>query len=197
VNHFAQSKPLSWFDTHLLQVVPTNYPGRGRRVYPGFLQHAGFLAMNLVRHVHSHWNFFHDLVRGEADQADAHRSFYDEYNAVLDMSGEYYLDCIRIVFQEHLLPRRRWQVAGQPVRPEAVTTPIFTVEGERDDISGLGQTRVAHDLCSGVPAARKYHLTVPEAGHYGIFSGRRWRESVYPRVCDFIAAAEKPAARKE
>jgi poly(3-hydroxybutyrate) depolymerase len=190
VNRFATSHPLAWFDSHVLQVVPGNYPGRGRRVYPGFLQHASFLAMNPVRHLSSHWNFFQDLVRGERAHADAHRTFYDEYNAVLDLPGEYYLDCIRIVFQEHLLPRGRWQVDGQTVAPSAITTSLLTVEGERDDISGLGQTRVAHDLCTSIDPSRKHHLTVRDAGHYGIFSGHRWREEVYPHLHSFIAAAE-------
>ncbi len=193
VNHFALSRPLTWFDSHLLQVVPSSYPGRGRRVYPGFLQHASFLAMNPVRHVSSHWNFFQDLVRGQQDHADAHRNFYDEYNAVMDLPGEYYLDCIRVVFHEHLLPRGLWRVSGQPVTPAAITTSLLTVEGERDDISGLGQTRVAHELCTGIPTDRKHHLAVDNAGHYGIFSGHRWRDSVYPRLRAFIASTQ-PAA---
>jgi poly(3-hydroxybutyrate) depolymerase len=190
VNRFATSKPLRWFESHLLHEVPPSYPGRGRLVYPGFLQHAGFIAMNPVRHVSSHLDFFHDLVQGDAASADEHRRFYDEYNAVLDMPGEYYLDCVRIVFQHHLLPRGLWDVGGERVEPAAIAgTALMTVEGELDDISGLGQTRAAHDLCAGIPADRKHHLTVPRAGHYGIFSGRRWREIVYPRIRDFIAAA--------
>jgi poly(3-hydroxybutyrate) depolymerase len=187
VNRFATSKPLRWFESNLLHEVPASYPGRGRRVYPGFLQHAGFIAMNPARHVSSHLDFFHDLVQGDAAGADEHRRFYDEYNAVLDMPGEYYLDCVRIVFQQHLLPRGLWDVGGERVEPGAIArTALMTVEGELDDISGLGQTRAAHDLCTGLPADRKHHLTVPRAGHYGIFSGRRWREIVYPRIRAFI-----------
>jgi poly(3-hydroxybutyrate) depolymerase len=156
-------------------------------VYPGFLQHAGFLAMNPERHMQSHWDFYCHLVRGDLDDADAHRRFYDEYNAVLDMPAEYYLDTVRIVFQEHLLPRGRWDVAGQRVDPSAIaSTAIFTIEGELDDICGLGQTRAAHALCTGLPETHRVHLTVEGAGHYGIFSGRRWREQVYPQVRDFI-----------
>jgi len=191
VNRFATSRPLRWFESHLLHEVPENYPGRGRRVYPGFLQHAGFIAMNPARHVSSHLDFFHDLADGDHAGADEHRRFYDEYNAVLDMPGEYYLDCVRIVFQQHLLPRGLWEVAGERVAPAAITeSALMTVEGQLDDISGLGQTRAAHDLCTGIPADRKRHLTVAGAGHYGIFSGRRWRDIVYPALRDFIAAAD-------
>ncbi|MBB5015334.1 polyhydroxyalkanoate depolymerase [Rehaibacterium terrae] len=189
VNDLAATKPLSWFERHLIHPVPHLYPGSGRRVYPGFLQHAGFLAMNPSRHFQSHWDFYQDLVRGDLEDAESHRRFYDEYNAVLDMPAEYYLDTIRTVFQEHLLPRGLWDVAGERVVPEAITgTALMTIEGELDDISGLGQTRAAHDLCRGIPQQAKRHLTVKGAGHYGIFSGRRWRESVYPDVRDFIRA---------
>ena len=188
VNALATRKSLAWFEGNLIHQVPANYPGRGRSVYPGFLQHAGFLAMNPERHLQSHWDFYCHLVRGDLEDAEAHRRFYDEYNAVLDMPAEYYLDTVRIVFQEHLLPRGRWDVAGQRVTPSAITTTaIFTIEGELDDICGLGQTRAAHALCTGVPDTHRVHLTVDGAGHYGIFSGRRWREQVYPQVRDFIA----------
>jgi len=191
VNHLATSKPLSWFENHLLDAVPASYPGRGRRVYPGFLQHAGFIAMNPVRHWSSHWDFYQDLARGDFDDADEHRRFYDEYNAVLDLTAEYYLDCIRIVFQQHLLPRGLWDVRGQRVAPEAISASIMTIEGERDDISGVGQTEAALALCSDVPTERKCHLLVKGAGHYGVFGGRRWRDIVYPQVRAFIAAAER------
>jgi poly(3-hydroxybutyrate) depolymerase len=195
VNRFALSKPLRWFETHLLHETPDRFPGRGRRVYPGFLQHAGFIAMNPGRHLSSHLDFFRDVARGEHDDAQQHRRFYDEYNAVLDMAGEYYLDCIRVVFQQHLLPRGLWRVGGELVAPSAITdTALMTVEGELDDISGLGQTQAAHDLCTAVPESRRAHLTVPGAGHYGIFSGRRWREIVYPQVRDFIATAAAGSA---
>ena len=147
--------------------------------------------MNPVRHMSSHFDFFHDVAQGDAESAEEHRRFYDEYNAVLDMPAEYYLDCVRIVFQQHLLPRGRWEVGGERVAPEAIAgSALMTVEGELDDISGLGQTRAAHDLCTGVPDDRKRHLTVAGAGHYGIFSGRRWRETVYPALRDFIATAD-------
>ena len=203
VNNLATRKPLWWFENNVIHPVPQNYPGAGRHVYPGFLQHTGFMAMNPERHFMSHWDFYQNLVKGDLDDADSHRRFYDEYNAVLDMPSEYYLDTIRIVFQEHLLPRGLWDVGGERVDPGAISgTALMTIEGELDDISGLGQTRAAHDLCTAVPENRREHYTVPGAGHYGIFSGRRWREQVYPKVRDFIAAnvAEEgkraPAERK-
>jgi poly(3-hydroxybutyrate) depolymerase len=194
VNRFATSKPLRWFESHLLHEVPPNHPGRGRRVYPGFLQHASFIAMNPIRHMASHLDFFHDVAEGDAAGAAEHRRFYDEYNAVLDLPAEYYLDCVRIVFQQFLLPRGQWRVGGATVEPAAITdSALMTVEGELDDISGLGQTRAAHELCTGIPAARKSHVTVPGAGHYGIFSGRRWRQIVWPQLRDFIGAADAAA----
>jgi poly(3-hydroxybutyrate) depolymerase len=198
VNNLATQKPLWWFEQNVIQVVPANYPGRGRSVYPGFLQHAGFMAMNPERHFLSHWDFYQDLVKGDLEDAAGHRRFYDEYNAVLDMPASYYLDTVRIVFQEHLLPRGLWDVGGERVRPAAIgsnkggpnkggSTALLTIEGELDDISGAGQTRAAHALCTGIAEADRQHLTVEDAGHYGIFSGRRWREQVYPQVRDFIA----------
>ena len=199
VNNLATRNPLSWFETNLIHPVPGNYPGAGRAVYPGFLQHAGFLAMNPSRHLMSHWDFYTSLVQGDLDDAAAHRSFYDEYNAVLDMPAEYYLDTIKVVFQQFLLPRGQWFVDGQRVEPAAISsTALLSIEGELDDIAGLGQTEAVHDLCTGVPAGRRQHIVVPDAGHYGIFSGRRWREHVYPQVRDFIAAhhADQIAPRK-
>ncbi|RDZ29639.1 polyhydroxyalkanoate depolymerase [Lysobacter silvisoli] len=188
VNDLAVHKPLWWFEGNLIHHVPVNYPGSGRRVYPGFLQHGGFVAMNPERHFQSHWDFYQDLVKGDLEDAASHRRFYDEYNAVLDMPAEYYLDTIRVVFQEHLLPRGLWDVAGERVNPGAIAdTALLTVEGELDDISGSGQTRAAHRLCTGIAEADRAHIEVQGAGHYGIFSGRRWREQVYPQVREFIA----------
>jgi poly(3-hydroxybutyrate) depolymerase len=195
VNNLATHKPLSWFEDNVIQAVPGNFPGRGRSVYPGFLQHAGFMAMNPERHFQSHWDFYQDLVKGDLEDAAAHRRFYDEYNAVLDMPAEYYLDTVRIVFQEHLLPRGLWDVGGERVNPAKIHgTALMTIEGELDDISGQGQTRAAHALCTGIDEAARAHLTVAGAGHYGIFSGRRWRTEVYPQVRDFIAAADRRPA---
>jgi len=188
VNNLATRNPLSWFENNVIHTVPQPYPGEGRAVYPGFLQHAGFIAMNPSRHFMSHWDFYSDLVKGDMQDADSHRKFYDEYNAVLDMPADYYLDTIRTVFQEFLLPRGKWKIDGKTVKPAAIkTTALMTIEGELDDISGLGQTQAAHDLCTGIPKAKHEHLTVEGAGHYGIFSGRRWRDSVYPQVRAFFA----------
>ncbi len=197
VNNLATRQPLWWFESTLIHRVPANYPGAGRRVYPGFLQHLGFVAMNPERHGMSHWDFYQNLVKGDLESAEAHRRFYDEYNAVLDMPAEYYLDTIRVVFQQHLLPRGLWDVAGERVDPAKITTcALLTIEGELDDISGQGQTRAAHALCAGIPQAGHRHLTVEGAGHYGIFSGHRWRTQVYPQVREFIRAhAGAPAPR--
>jgi poly(3-hydroxybutyrate) depolymerase len=194
VNNLATNKSHEWFENNVIYRVPTNFPGGGRPVYPGFLQHTGFVAMNPDRHLSSHYDYFLDLVRGNDDSAEFHRDFYDEYNAVLDMPAEYYLDTIKVVFQDFALVNGTWKVHGQPVRPQDIkTTPLLTIEGELDDISGAGQTRAAHDLCTGIPRSRQFHYDVVGAGHYGIFSGRRWREKVYPRVRDFIASYQ-PAA---
>ncbi|SDD11640.1 polyhydroxyalkanoate depolymerase [Aquimonas voraii] len=195
VNDLAVNKPHSWFQNTVIHTVPPNYPGAGRRVYPGFLQHAGFIAMNPGRHMSSHWDFYEDLVRGDLEDAEGHRRFYDEYNAVLDMPAEYYLDTIRVVFQQHLLPKGEWDVSGERVRPQDIQgVALMTIEGELDDISGIGQTRAAHRLCTGVPETMREHYEVPGAGHYGIFSGRRWRETVYPKLRDFIRRhVAKPA----
>ena len=188
VNNLAAQKPLSWFESNLVHNVPANYPGRGRRVYPGFLQHAGFMAMNPERHFVSHWDYYQDLVKGDLDDAASHRRFSDEYNAVLDMPAEYYLDTVRGVFQQHLLPWGVWDVAGERVDPSRIKgTALLTIEGELDDISGQGQTRAAHTLCTGIAGQDREHMTVEGAGHYGIFSGRRWRTQVYPQVRGFIA----------
>ncbi|VVD80484.1 polyhydroxyalkanoate depolymerase [Pandoraea fibrosis] len=188
VNSLATNKSYEWFENHVIHAVPANYPGSGRLVYPGFLQHAGFVAMNPDRHLKSHWDFYLDLMRGDNEDADSHRRFYDEYNAVLDMAAEYYLDTIKTVFQDFSLARGTWDVAGQRVRPQDIkTTALFTIEGELDDISGSGQTQAAHDLCTGIPAKRRAHFTAPSCGHYGIFSGSRWRNVIYPQIRDFIA----------
>ena len=189
MNNLATNKSLAWFESNVIHRVPLNYPGSGRRVYPGFLQHTCFVAMNPDRHAMSHYDYFLDLIRGDEDSAESHRQFYDEYNAVLDMPAEYYLDTIRTVFQDFALVQGTWQVEGRRVRPQDIrTTALLTIEGELDDISGAGQTRAAHDLCAGVTAGRRFHFDVPGAGHYGIFSGRRWREMVYPKVAEFIAS---------
>ena len=187
VNNLATNKSHNWFETTVIYRVPANYPGAGRRVYPGFLQHTGFVAMNPDRHLNSHYDYFLDLIRGDDSSADSHRQFYDEYNAVLDMPAEYYLDTIKTVFQDFALVNGTWVVKGEPVRPQDIQhTALLTIEGELDDVSGAGQTRAAHALCCGIPQGRAFHYDAEGAGHYGIFSGRRWRDAVYPEVRGFI-----------
>jgi poly(3-hydroxybutyrate) depolymerase len=195
VAQFANEHSESWFKTYLTDYVPARFPGRGRRVYPGFLLHAGFMALNPVRHIGSHVEFYRHLVQGDLNDAEEHRRFYDEFNAVMDLPAEYYLDCIRTVFQEHLLPRGLRYVGGERVAPEDITRPaLLTIEGELDNISGPGETKAALELCRGIPAERRRHMTVEGVGHYGIFSGRRWRTVVHPEVSRFIADADARAA---
>jgi poly(3-hydroxybutyrate) depolymerase len=187
VNDFATSRPFSWFEDNVICEVPEGYPGHMRRVCPGFFLLASFVAMNASRHFDSHKRYFFHLIGDDDDSAEAHRQFYDEYNAVLDLPADYYLDTIKSVFQEHHLPRGRMRVRGQLVAPSAISTSaLFTVEGALDDISGVGQTMATHDLCTGIPASRRRHLTAEGVGHYGIFSGRKYREFVHPQLRDFI-----------
>ena len=192
VCELAASQNIAWFERHMIHSVPWKHKGAFRRVYPGFLQLAAFLAMNPERHRDAHIAHFNNLVKGDLDSAEAHRSFYREYTSVMDLPAEFYLQTIRAVFQDHDLPRGRMVVAGQKVEPAAIeNTALFTIEGELDDICAYGQTLAAHDLCSGLaPGMKRNHLQ-EGAGHYGIFNGRRWREQVYPMVRDFIAAHEK------
>jgi len=198
VNNLAMTKSHSWFENNVIFRVPSNFPGAGRRVYPGFLQHAGFVAMNPDHHAKSHYDYFEHLLKGDDTSAEAHRQFYDEYNAVLDMDAHYYLETIKTVFQDFSLVQGTWDVknaAGEieRVRPQDIqTTALLSVEGELDDISGSGQTEAAHGLCVGVPVHRKRHYEAKGAGHYGIFSGLRWRELVYPLVRDFVRDHNTP-----
>ncbi len=200
VNNLAMNKSYEWFEHNVIYRVPSNFPGAGRRVYPGFLQHSGFVAMNPSNHAKSHYDYFQDLIKGDDASTEAHRKFYDEYNAVLDMDAAYYLDTIRTVFQDFSLVNGTWDVVGvdgnvERVKPEAITsTALMSVEGELDDISGSGQTEAVHAICSGVPKARQRHLEAKGAGHYGIFSGRRWRDIVYPEVKAFIQSYALGAA---
>ncbi|KQT10138.1 polyhydroxyalkanoate depolymerase [Ramlibacter sp. Leaf400] len=193
VNNLAMNKSFEWFENNVIYRVPTSFPGAGRRVYPGFLQHTGFVAMNPDRHLSSHYDYFKHLVAGDDDKAEGHRQFYDEYNAVLDMDADYYLETVRTVFQEFALVNGTWDVISEDgelerVKPHDITTTAhLTIEGELDDISGAGQTEAAHELCYNVPKSRQKHIEVEGAGHYGIFSGRKWREIVYPEVRAFIA----------
>ena len=187
VNEFAMGRSHAWFEDQVIHRVPHNYPGFMRRVYPGFLQHLGFVAMNADRHIDAHRKFFNHLIVGDGDSASAHRRFYDEYNAVMDMPAEYYLDTIKIVFQEFALPKGKMVMRGELVRPEAIRSrALFTIEGELDDISGHGQTEAAHILCRNIPSEKRKHLLAKGVGHYGIFSGRKFREQIYPQIRDFI-----------
>ncbi len=191
VNAFAAEHPLAWLEANMIHEVPGPYAGKGRRVYPGYLQLTAFVMMNPKSHLKSYLRYWVDALKGESGAAarETHERFYDEYNAVLDMDAAYYLETVRVVFHDFALAAGTWDVRGVRVRPAAITeTAIFTVEGERDDISGLGQTEAAHGLCSSVPDVMRKHMVVEGAGHYGIFSGRRWREKVYPEVRDFIRA---------
>jgi len=179
VNTFAKNRPLSWFEAKVIQRVPMRYPG--------FMQFAGFVAMNPDRHMESHVQYYQHLVEGDGESADAHRRFYDEYNAVMDLPAEYYLETVERVFQKQLLPQGKLMVAGERVRPEAIKdTKLFTIEGELDDISGNGQTEAAQGLTRGIPAKDKQHFEAKGVGHYGIFSGRKYREMIYPRIREFI-----------
>jgi poly(3-hydroxybutyrate) depolymerase len=189
VNTFAKDHDMDWFLRHTIHTVPFGSPGFGRRVYPGFLQLAGFMAMNLDRHVEAHWQMFQHLVAGDEDSLDAKRRFYDEYRSVMDLSAEYYLQTIRAVFHEHLLPRGLFVSRNRLVEPAAIErTAMFTIEGERDDISGIGQTRAAHKLTRNLPEPMRQHYEQPGVGHYGLFNGSRFRAEIAPRIKAFIAA---------
>jgi poly(3-hydroxybutyrate) depolymerase len=192
VNDVATHKPHSWFERTVIHSVPMNYPGHGRKVYPGFLQLHGFMSMNLERHVGEHVKLFQNMVKGDGDSAAQHREFYDEYLSVMDLPADYYLETIRKVFQEHHLPRGVMVSRGRKVDPGAIRhTALMTIEGEKDDITGIGQTKAAHDLCCNLaPEKHRYHLQ-PKVGHYGVFNGRRWREEVYPNVREFIRQHER------
>ncbi len=189
VNDLAHSKPLSWFEQNVITTVPLRYPGAMRRVYPGFLQLSGFVAMNFERHLKQHIELYNDLVRGDYEEARVIADFYDEYFAVLDIAAEFYLETIDRVFQRELLAQGQLTWRGRPVEPAALKrTGLLTVEGEKDDVCGVGQTMAAQALCTGIRPARKRHHLQPGVGHYGVFSGSRWENQVYPIVRNFIAA---------
>ncbi len=189
VNIFAKRHNLDWFRTHVIHRVPFGHPGFMRQVYPGFVQLAGFMAMNADRHVEAHWEMFQHLVQGDEEPLAAKRAFYDEYLSVMDMSADFYLQTIEAVFHEHRLPRGLLTHRGHRVDATAIeTTAMLTIEGERDDISGVGQTRAAHALTTRLPEARRAHHEQKGVGHYGLFNGRRFRTEVAPRIKAFIAA---------
>ncbi|NKJ00274.1 poly(3-hydroxybutyrate) depolymerase [Novosphingobium sp. SG707] len=188
VNDVAVTRPLSWFEHHVIAQVPLHYPGAGRKVYPGFLQLAGFISMNLHSHMMSHWQMFKHLVEGDGDSADATKGFYEEYRSVCDMTSDFYLQTIEHVFQKHSLPKGEFVHRGKPIDLGAITdTALLAVEGERDDISGIGQTRAALTLAHNLPEANKRYLLAESVGHYGIFNGSKWRGRIAPVVEEWMA----------
>jgi poly(3-hydroxybutyrate) depolymerase len=188
VNTLATERPLGWFQKNAVATVPLYYPGAGRKVYPGFLQLAGFMTMNLGSHLVSHWEMFKHLVEGDDESATATQKFYDEYRSVADMTAEFYLQTVDVVFQRHLLPKGQLMHRGNKVDPKAIKdTALLAIEGERDDISGIGQTRAALDISSGIPHAKKKYFMAKGVGHYGIFNGRKWRDKIAPVVEEWIA----------
>lgn len=190
-NQLAEEKPFTWFKSNMIHTVPLPYPGVGRRVYPGFVQLYSFMSMNEDKHLDAHRRYFEDLVAGDGDGVEKHEQFYDEYLSVLDLTEEFYLQTIDIVFQQHLLPRGLLEHRGKTVDLTAITDiGLATIEGEMDDISGVGQTQAAHGLTPNIPDDRRLLYVQPKVGHYGVFNGRRFREEIYPRVRDFIAQNE-------
>jgi len=189
VNTLATERPLGWFENNVVATVPAYYPGSGRKVYPGFLQLAGFMTMNLGGHLVSHWEMFRHLVEGDEESADSTKSFYDEYRSVADMTAEFYLQTVDAVFKRHLLPKGKLTHRGRKVDLGAIRdTALLAIEGERDDISGLGQTKAALGLAPKLPPRKKSYFMAKDVGHYGIFNGRKWRERIAPTVEKFIAA---------
>ena len=194
-NQLAEEKPFTWFKSNMIHTVPWPYPGFGRRVYPGFVQLYSFMSMNEERHTDAHWDYYKNLVAGDGDGVEKHEQFYDEYLSVLDLSEEFYLQTIDIVFQDYTLAKGELDHDGQRVDLTKITDiGLMTVEGENDDISGVGQTQAAHALCTNIPDERRVLHVQPDVGHYGVFNGRRFREEIYPRARDFIAANETLSA---
>ncbi|CDX13734.1 Intracellular PHB depolymerase [Mesorhizobium sp. ORS 3324] len=189
VNLLAEEKGIGWFRDNVIMQAPWPVPGFGREVYPGFLQLSGFMSMNLDRHIIAHKDFFMHLVKNDGDSAEKHRDFYDEYLAVMDLTAEFYLQTVDTVFVRHALPKGEMKHRGEAVDPSVIrNVALLTVEGENDDISGLGQTQAAHDLCVNIPADRQAHYMQPAVGHYGVFNGSRFRSEIVPRIVDFISS---------
>jgi len=192
VNELAEKRPIEWFKSNVITRVPFKYPGFMRRVYPGFMQLSGFMQLNLDRHINAHKDLFKHLVEGDGESAKSHRKFYDEYLAVADLPAQFYIDCIEEVFQKHSLPKGEFMYKGKKVKPEAITqTGLLTLEGELDDISGVGQTKAAQTLCKNLPANKRHHYMQKGVGHYGIFNGRKFREFVVPIIVDFVGKQGK------
>ncbi|MBL8589746.1 MAG: polyhydroxyalkanoate depolymerase [Methylobacteriaceae bacterium] len=198
VNKLAEKRGVEWFARHCIHTVPFPYPGMMRRVYPGFLQLSGFMAMNIDRHVSAHLDMFNHLVEGDGDSAEKHRDFYDEYLAVMDLTAEFYLQTIETVFVSHALPKGEMKHRGQPVDLAAIrNVGLMTVEGEKDDISGVGQTYAAQELCVNIPAEMKLDYMQKDVGHYGVFNGKRFRAEIAPRIREFIAGIDARAERRD
>lgn len=195
-NLLAEKRDIDWFKTNMIHTVPAIYPGAFRRVYPGFVQLASFMGMNLSSHVDAHQGYFQNLVKGDGEPAEKHRKFYDEYLAVMDLSEEFYIQTLVEIFQEYRLANGTMTHRGRKVDPAKITkTALLTVEGENDDISGIGQTQAAHDICGNIPARMRQDYVQPGVGHYGVFSGRRFRTEIYPRVREFIRTFHSNASR--
>ncbi len=191
VNELANSKPIEWFEKNLIATVPLRYAGASRRVYPGFVQLAAFVSMNIERHMRAHRELYDNISKGEHEKAKVTKDFYDEYFAVLDLTAEFYLETVRYVFQEHRLPTGTLEWGGSKVEPRAIRkTMLLTVEGERDDICAVGQTVAAHDLCTGLRPYLKRHHMQAGVGHYGVFSGKRWENQIYPILKNVILASD-------
>jgi poly(3-hydroxybutyrate) depolymerase len=191
VNKLAEEKPLDWFENNVINYVPFPNAGFGRKVYPGFIQLTGFMTMNLERHTQAHMKLFENLVKGDCDSVNQHKAFYEEYLAVMDLPAEFYLQTVKTVFQDHLLPKGELMHRGQRVDCSKIRkTALMTVEGERDDICGLGQTEAAHDLCTNIPVDEHYYYVQPGVGHYGVFSGTRWRTEIQPRIREMIRTVQ-------
>ena len=192
VNQLAQERGSAWFRQNCIHPVPYPYPGAGRQVYPGFLQLTGFMAMNFDRHVNAHIEMFNHLMEGDGDSAEKHREFYDEYLAVMDLTAEFYLQTVDVVFVEHSLPKGEMTHHGHKVDLTSIhRAALMTVEGEKDDISGIGQTLAAQDLCVNLPGSLKLHYEQKNVGHYGVFNGSRFRQEIAPRIRDFHKAVTK------
>ena len=196
-NKMAETRPFTWFQSYMIHTVPAPYLGAFRRVYPGFVQLYSFMSMNEKMHTDAHWRYFEDLVKHDGDGANKHREFYDEYLSVLDLTEEFYLQTIDIVFQKYLLPRGELVHRGRKVDTKAINDiALMTVEGAHDDISGVGQTQAAHGLCPNIPDELKELYVHPDVGHYGVFNGSKFRRDIYPRIRDFIRVAERASARQ-
>ena len=191
VNDLAKGKPMDWFEKKLIATVPTRYAGGGRRVYPGFVQLAAFMSMNMERHVKAHRDLYENLANGQLEKAATTKAFYDEYFVVLDLASEFYLETVKLVFQDHALPLGQLTYENDKVDPSAIKrTMLFTVEGEKDDICAVGQTLAAHDLCTSLRPYRKRHHMQAGVGHYGVFSGRTWQNQIYPMVKNVILQSD-------